>query len=298
MTQLFWHSAETPKTTLICSLAGLLLALVSIPATTSAQNASDGAMQQHLNQLRKKLPGDGFHIRIEQPFVVVGDESPEMLKRRCRSIRWAVDRLKNQYFKHDPDQIIDIWLFRNKQSYETNVKKLFGEKPGTPFGYYSSRHRALVMNISTGGGTLVHEIVHPFIERNFADCPSWFNEGLASLYEQSGDDKGQIVGFTNWRLAGLQRAIAGDDVPSFKALCETTTNEFYREDPGTNYSQARYLCYYLQQQGKLRSFYDRFRRNVKDDPTGYKTLMKTLGEDDMDAFKSKWEKYVLGLRFP
>ena len=41
------------------------------------------------------------------------------------------------------------------------------------------------MNIATGGGTLVHEIVHPFMAANFEQCPSWFNEGLGSLYEQS-----------------------------------------------------------------------------------------------------------------
>ena len=46
------------------------------------------------------------------------------------------------------------------------------------------------MNIATGGGTLVHEIVHPFVEANFPGCPTWFNEGLGSLYEQSAERKG------------------------------------------------------------------------------------------------------------
>ncbi len=32
--------------------------------------------------------------------------------------------------------------------------------------------------------------------------------------------------------------------------------------------------------------------------TGYFTLMKLLGEEDMDAFKKRWEDYVLKLRFP
>ena len=49
------------------------------------------------------------------------------------------------------------------------------------------------MNISTGGGTLVHEIVHPFIQSNFPNCPSWFNEGLGSLYEQCRERNGKIV---------------------------------------------------------------------------------------------------------
>ena len=153
------------------------------------------------------------------------------------------------------------------------------------------------MNISTGGGTLVHEIVHPFMERNFPQCPSWFNEGLASLYEQCRDQSGHIRGSTNWRLRGLQGAIQSDRVPSFKDLCETTREQFYREDPGTNYSQARYLCYYLQEQGLLKKYYEAFRSSVAHDPTGYQTLQEILGTSAMDQFQREWEAFVMGLRF-
>lgn len=60
-----------------------------------------------------------------------------------------------------------------KKSYEENTAKLFQCKPTTPFGYYSHADRALVMNIATGGGTLVHEIVHPFMASNFASSPEF-----------------------------------------------------------------------------------------------------------------------------
>ncbi len=153
------------------------------------------------------------------------------------------------------------------------------------------------MNIATGGGTLVHEIVHPYIAANFPECPTWFNEGLASLYEQCGDENGQIHGYTNWRLAGLQEAIRSRELPSFKSLCSTTTDEFYEKDRGANYAQARYLCYYLQQKGLLREFYRRFHANRQQDPTGYNTLQKVLGRDDMTKFQKEWESYVLKLRF-
>jgi hypothetical protein len=230
---------------------------------------------------------------------VVGDESAEMVKRRAvGTVKWAVDRLKQDYFKQDPDDIIDVWLFKDKESYEKHAEQLFGSKPHTPYGYYSSTHKALVMNISTGGGTLVHELVHPFMASNFPACPSWFNEGLASLYEQSYDKEGHIAGSTNWRLRGLQTAIHSDRVPSFETLCGTTTREFYHEDPGTNYSQARYLCYYLQEHGLLVKFYHEFHKHAADDPGGYATLQRVLGEEDMDAFKTSWEAYVMKLRFP
>ena len=103
-------------------------------------------------------------------------------------------------------------------------------------------------------------------------------------------------GYTNWRLGGLKQAIRGKRVPPFKTTMSTTTREFYDEDPGTNYSQARYLCYYLQQQGLLRKYYHAFRRGAKDDPTGYKTLKAVLGRRDIDTFQKEWETWVLALR--
>jgi hypothetical protein len=154
------------------------------------------------------------------------------------------------------------------------------------------------MNIATGGGTLVHEIVHPFMEANFPDCPAWFNEGLGSLYEQCGDRDGRIWGRTNWRLAGLQRAIRAGNIQSLETLCNTTSVEFYTDAHGINYAQARYLCYYLQEQGLLGRFYRKFRVNVTRDPSGYTTLQEILGRPDMAAFQERWQMFVLGLRFP
>jgi hypothetical protein len=257
---------------------------------------SDDDYAQHIQELRRRLPGPGFTIVEARPFVVVGDEAPEIVRRRARNtVGWAVSKLKDSYFSRDPNKIIDVWLFKDRESYEHNVAELWNETPSTPFGYYSGRHSVLVMNISTGGGTLVHEIVHPFMEANFPGCPDWFNEGLASLYEQCGEEQGRIHGKTNWRLAGLQEAIASGRLQSFKKLM---TRDFYGDDAGTNYAMARYLCYYLQQQGKLREFYRSFVANADEDPTGYLTLKRTLGESDLEGFQKKWERYVLGLRFP
>ncbi len=271
----------------------------SIRKPPKASKGFDNAdYAQHIRKLRKRLPDDSFHFVIQKPFVVVGNDSPERIQAYAsKTVNWCVQLLKKDYFKKDPKYILDVWLFKEKTTYEKYAKQLWGSKPSTPFGYYSSSDRALVMNIGLGSGTLVHEIVHPFIESNFPGCPSWFNEGLASLYEQCGSKDGKIVGYTNWRLRGLQVAIDSERVPSFKQLCGTSRREFYQEDPGTNYAQARYLCYYLQEKGLLRTYYHAFVKNAEEDPTGYKTLQKVLKREDLDAFKADWEKYVMRLRY-
>ncbi|MBN2582151.1 MAG: C39 family peptidase [Planctomycetes bacterium] len=254
---------------------------------------------QHMMGLKEKIPKTGFATVLEPPFVVVGDEPAAKVRQRAaQTVRWAVVRLKKQFFAKEPDEILTIWLFKDKESYRKHTKEIFGDEPSTPFGYYSPRHKALVMNIATGGGTLVHEIVHPFMRGNFEACPAWFNEGLASLYEQSAGRGNRIVGLTNWRLAGLQEAIRNDRLPTFKALTATSEHQFYNMDSGSNYAQARYLCYWLQEKGLLERYYREFTAAAADDPTGYKTLQKVLGESDMEAFQARWQAWVLTLAFP
>ncbi len=264
--------------------------------------ASDPAFARHVSQLWQRVP-EGFTVVEQPPFVVVGDESPETVRKRAAdTVEWAVDRLKALYFERDPPHTIEIWLFRNKASYMKHAFELFGDTPTTPFGYYSAGHRALVMNIATGGGTLVHELVHPFIQANFPACPVWFNEGLASLYEGCIEKDGRIHGLTNWRLPDLKEAIREGKTLSFQQLMSLSEEEFYggtvQANSGQFYAQARYLCYYLQEQGLLVKFYREFVANVETDPTGCETLKRVLGKTDMDAFKTEWEAFVQELRFP
>lgn len=255
---------------------------------------------RHIEKLKEKLPA-GFSIVIQEPFVVVGDEAlPTVKQRAIGTVKFAVDRLKKQYFAKDPADILTVWLFKDKDSYEKHTRELFKDTPGTPFGYYSPEHKALIMNIATGGGTLVHEIVHPFMHTNFPACPPWFNEGMGSLYEQCGDRNGQITGYTNWRLAGLQKAIDKKQLPSFKELIAMDVAAFYTRDRGTNYAQARYLCYYLQERGLLGKYYQQFVAGQKDDPTGFQTLLAVLGlkEEALPQFQREWEAFVMKLTFP
>jgi hypothetical protein len=292
------YTRDNPRSRRTCLLFAICLI---VPLTAAAAepygNHTASQFERHVRELKKKLPNDDFTIVVSPPFVVIGDDEPDEVRRRAeKTVGWAVKKLKAAYFQKDPPEILDIWLFKDKESYETNAELLFGEKPDTPYGYYSSTDKALVMNIATGGGTLVHEIVHPFVAANFPECPAWFNEGLGSLYEQSGEDAGRIVGDVNWRLPGLQKAIRKKQVPSFETLCSTATDDFYEKDRGTNYAQARYLCYYLQEHGLLQKYYRAFYTNRKNDPTGYATLQEILGRKDMAAFQREWEEYVLKLR--
>jgi hypothetical protein len=287
---------------LIRKSVGLLLIVLAGSIAAAANPTSLQSrltFEQHAAKVRSKLKGRGFTVIVERPFVVIGDEPRANVAEWAEQVvRGTVTRLKKDYFAKDPEGILEIWLLKDEASYRKHAKEFLSDEPDTSYGYYLPSKHALIMNIATGGGTLVHEIVHPFVEANFPKAPAWFNEGLGSLYEQSGSKDGRIYGFTNWRLAGLQSGLKKGTVPSFETLTSMSRSEFYREATGTNYSQARYLCYYLQEKGLLREFYREFSMNVSSDPTGYLSLKKVLGESDMAGFQRKWEQFVLDLRYP
>ena len=276
----------------VCPL--LVLGIAARPA--AAAPASAPAYDQHVAAVRKQAPA-GFNIVVSPPFVVVGDAPAARLRAIAAGrIRWTADRLRQEHFERELPEILTIWLFRNGASYRRYTRELFGETPTTPFGYYSSRDRALVMNIGSGGGTLVHELVHPYVAANFPACPAWLNEGLASLYEGATSRGARIRGLVNWRLPGLQAAIRARRLPSFEQLLATTDQEFYEEDPGTNYAQARFLCLYLQERGLLRRFLREARAAHERDPGGVETLRQVLGQRDLARFQRDWEAWVLRLR--
>ena len=258
----------------------------------------EARVAQHVTELRGRAPA-GFTIVAARPFVVVGDEAPEVVRRRAgETVGWAVARLEQDFFPVEPAEIIDIWLLRDGASYRRTCEALFAGAPHTPFGFYLPARHAMVMDISTGGGTLVHELVHPFLAANLPGAPPWIDEGVASLFEQCGERDGHIVGFTNWRLAGLQEAIRQGRTDTLERLAHLEPGAFNGPAGGRHYAAARYICYYLQEKGLLATFLRRFAAARDGDPSGYVTLSEVLGERDMVDFQRRWEAFVLSLRFP
>jgi hypothetical protein len=280
----------------------LLAVAVCLGCSTPARSAPNrDPYVEHTTTLRKELSAKKLGklvFRTEKPFVVVGNDSAEQLERDAQTVKWAVSLLEQDFFAARPSKILNVYLFRDAKSYERGVKRLTGESPSTPYGFYSATYNGLFMNIATGGGTLVHEIVHPYVEADFPNAPPWLNEGLGSLFEQSSTREGHIIGLTNWRLAGLQEAIGEDSVPSFEKLTHLGANEFYGDDAGVNYAASRYLLYYLQEKNALRDFYKTCRDTRDKDPSCIGALKKALGTNDLDAFKKTWQQYVAKLTFP
>ncbi|MBI3856266.1 MAG: hypothetical protein HY293_11305 [Planctomycetes bacterium] len=249
------------------------------------------------DEIRRELGDDTQVERVEDYFFVASNDTPQRFIQYKATITRVFRYLYEDYFSRRPEKPIRVYLFKDKGSYDRYCRSTYEKPPSTPYGFYMSRERKMVMNILTGTGTLAHELVHPLLAEDFPGVPSWFNEGFASLFEESGERGGKMVGFVNWRLPKLKQMLKiGKGVP-LADLMKTTTEQFYGEDDrGVNYATARYLCLYLQEKKQLIPFFQHFKATAKEDPTGALAFEKATGRKpaELDPI---WREWVMSLKY-
>jgi hypothetical protein len=210
--------------------------------------------------------------------------------------RAALDAYYNHRFDKRPKQAITVLLFDAAPPYNAFCKTHWGKACTTPFGFYEPSIRTVVMNVAPGIGTLTHELVHPIVEADFPDAPTWINEGIASLYEAfSLPKKGEIRGNKNFRHPGLVSALSSKSErphASLPALFAMSDAEFRGSREGLNYATARYFCMWMETQKKLWSFYRAWRDDFAHDPTGEKAFRAAMGKTpaELDEAWASWVK--------
>lgn len=268
------------------------------PAThwTPGDDARDTAFALSLERVRQRFTPDG---RVERrgPFVVGAPDDDALWKRYVDgSLLGAARRLQQQFFRTHPSGPIEVYLFQGNDAYQTGVRALTGEAPSTPYGFYQSVERRLILDIGTGGGTLVHELVHALTDVDCPSLPAWINEGLGSLYEACRFEERRLVGTPNWRLPVLQRAWdSGDWQPTISELPTLDDDEFYGVLSGRHYALARYAMFYLQDRGVLERFYQAYRDQAPPDPSGKAALESALGSE-LTAHTESFQAFLKALR--
>ncbi len=225
--------------------------------------------------------GKKISVVVHPPFVVAGDISETRLDFHARSsILRPARAMWTAYFDKKPDKVITAFLFAGEKNYKLHARQDYPSGGVPYYGYYTPVRRTMVMNINTGGGTLVHELTHALIVYDFPNLPTWFNEGLASLHEQCQIQEDGITGLANWRLPALHAAI---EAKTLRPLAELVTKrDFYGPRQGINYAQGRYFVMYMQHKGLLVKFYRYFREHAKGDGADILAIEHVFGQKISD----------------
>mgnify|MGYP001054983621 CR=1 FL=1 len=272
----------------------------SAPPPADPQYDLEADRERRTKKAKEELGAKAMVAIVSDVFVVVGPPGSHAgrFQRSVALMRSAMAGYMNGRFAKKPSEAISVYLFPDASSYEAFCKTKYGAPCIAHYGFYQPSDRYMVMNIGLGVGTLTHEIVHPLVEADFPGAPTWINEGIASLFEQPLLGKpGEIHGGKNWRHARLKRALTSPeerDKARLDRLFGMKDDVFRGEDEDLHYALARYVCQWLDDRGKLWPFYQRWRDNAADDPTGEGAFREVVGMTPAAAH-AVWSKWALAL---
>lgn len=240
---------------------------------------------------RRVLPED-WTVLVAVPFVLGSDATAEEIERWRRDIIAPTARaLQVDYFDTPPTEPITVLIATTDAAYEDCVTRLGHQGRKEYAGIYSRTDRRLVLNLSTGEGTLAHELTHALAHVDFPDMPEWFDEGLASLHEDSefSADGLQLIGLPNWRSELLRERFQQGTLPPLENF---VTGDFGGPNAALNYALARSLCLFLQQRGRLAAFYRKSRASYQIDPTAGWSLAAVLGHEDLTGVEAEFHAWI------
>jgi hypothetical protein len=191
-----------------------------------------------------------------------------------------------EIFPIKQSQRLEVYLFNDMKHYWPFAEFLEGPNC-TPYGFYYSRLNVMVVNASTGLGTVTHEMAHHFTKCGFKVYPAgWIKEGVSTYFEKFIgylDEDGEL-NITFGYHSNLRIPVAR----KYMDRCDLMTFMRYASQP-----HVRSFVMYLHERGKFLDFI-RAAADAEDDYHGIASLGKAYGRpfdevarevaDDWDAW--------------
>lgn len=270
---------------------------LQVDVVSPLRNDSDSRLRQSCENVAQEMIAqldDGHAVLIRPPYVLAGDMSEGVLERLHREVVLPTERaLKVAFFDAEPTEPITIVAFAKEPGFREFARRVDRRGADSYYGYYLRNHRRLVVNLATGAGTLAHELTHALAHFDFPNMPEWFDEGLASVFEQSEFKEAghRLSGTDNWRVHQVLRAIHDNQLRSTGDLVQGRSVRANNE--AIDYAHSRYICLFLQEQQLLEPFYRKLRSRSEIDPTGWETLCEVLARDTTKAVDTDFKRWVV-----
>ncbi|HZN56007.1 MAG TPA: hypothetical protein VFB67_11885 [Candidatus Polarisedimenticolaceae bacterium] len=181
---------------------------------------------------------------VEIPgFVVIGPQDERSLRevaRRLATLRLILGKLGSG-LDTGGERPIPVFVFPRAEAFAPYAPAGGGTKELGGYFAMAYGYRGIAIDFSApdGYGAVYHELVHHVVRRNFGDVPTWFDEGIAGVYEsfECGPASATIGRMPRSRLAWFQ----SHPLMPMRALAAVTTKSTeYNESEraGTFYTQS------------------------------------------------------------
>ena len=278
-------------------------------------------------QARARYP-EARRVSVEEaPFVVLSSTDSPQFPQVTRFVHRVVAAYSDGRFAHMPSAPVFIVLFFSHDAFTRWSDDHYGALGKGNLGSYQKDDHEMAVDVSNGEKswpTIAHEIVHAItVEEDWnaagqpaGHIPVWFDECYASVFE-SPRWIGDAIHGAKWsrRLELLKKTLASTaTAPNARVdrLFGMSDDEFRGVDPAVgvvatlrdpalwkqamqrrlvNYSVARYLCLWLDDQDELVPLYKEYRSTFASDPTG-RTAFEKVVHKSPSKVQAAWAAWV------
>lgn len=204
-------------------------------------------------------------------------------------------------YKKNENLTFYVKIFATETEFAAYFKAVTGtdiaKGAGKVLAYYMPDTKELVgWNYPDLKATLQHEGLHQFIDFYVDDCPMWFNEGFACIFETSTADE---VKFNAARHRDAKFAMQRKILPSIRDLLLMSRMTW---NSGNNtvfyYGQSWSFIYFLIKQGK-RDVLDKYFDELMKGRTSRQAFDAVFGAGkvNLDELEAKWKLALFGDKY-
>jgi hypothetical protein len=258
-----------------------------------ATHAADGREMSRLAALALRELGSDYAARQDaaRRMLYVSALDDKALAKAAGDVAALAATLKKEVGLVGAPYVVSAWIP------EPDDYARLAAKPDAPGSYDSALRRIVAAN---AGPALLHEYVHAVhiadAERLNETPPLWLAEGLATLYEASQANRGQLVPQHDARMLIVRQARSDGSLVSLDKLLAMDEKAFMA-NAGPHYAQSRYLLYWVRETGRLKQFYTNYRRTCGADATGRAAMEATFGRK-LSEVERLWHRWLDALEVP
>jgi hypothetical protein len=288
------QSADYSRPVIRILLCGLLLLLL-LPSAAMAQGYIDTVpLRSPRRELEKpSVPArrnflDAFPLRQQTKYFDFRfRRNSQLIGEIGQFLDAFIGIVGRDFFKADFDYPIRVLVLEDRSAMGEFLRSEFHYNDPPGFGVYFSAHKLFVTYESSGLGTFTHEIMHPLVQRNLADCPVWASEGIPAFFEKfygywTNQEPVVYWGFQNpWRIDSLGTNLVH---LALKRILSTT-----RSQGDYNECDLRMVSMFLWEQGKFKRFLQLI---AKRDKHGYNSYFEAALEMPVERAEPLWRAYL------
>jgi hypothetical protein len=261
----------------------------------SATGTDLGAEAKGLAEAAAKRYGPDYVTQIDaqRHIVYVSALSPALLANTVQRMGAFADAERQFLFRRELPWNVTV-ILPTAADYRKSVPR------AKALGYYHEATRTL-QSISLSD-VLFHEFTHALhhadqVAAGQRHAP-WVCEGLAMLCQRSECRSGTLEILPGRDLDTLQQALRADKAVPLGVLC-AAPHEAFADDSRADllYAEAHYVMFYLHRLGMLEEFYETYKADYREDPSGARSLEKVLGKPLGEAGPD-WRAWILAQPAP